>query len=86
VNADGAGFAAQAVERGAAAVLASRPLELNVPVVISPIRAGHSRSPRRGFMASLPAGFRSSGDGTNGKTTTAYLNRPDLRRARRAEG
>jgi len=74
VNADGAGFAAQAVERGAAAVLASRPLKLNVPVVISP-------NPRRAFSI---AASRFHGEpsrrlslfgvtGTNGKTTTAYL-------------
>ncbi len=74
VNADGAGFAAQAVERGAAAVLASRPLELKVPVVISP-------NPRRAFSI---AASRFHGEpsrrlslfgvtGTNGKTTTAYL-------------
>jgi UDP-N-acetylmuramoyl-L-alanyl-D-glutamate--2,6-diaminopimelate ligase len=74
VNADGAGFAAQAVARGAAAVLASRPLELNVPVVISP-------NPRRAFSI---AASRFHGEpsrrlslfgvtGTNGKTTTAYL-------------
>jgi len=61
VNADGAGFAAQAVERGAAAVLASRPLELKVPVVISP-------NPRRAFSIAASrfhgepsTGYRSSG-------------------------
>src|SRR2546422_5246118 len=35
VNADGAQFAAQAVQRGATAVLASRPLEVGVPVVVA---------------------------------------------------
>src|SRR4051812_4843635 len=41
-NADGAEFAAQAVGRGAAAVLASRQLDLRVPVVIA-------ANPRRAF-------------------------------------
>src|SRR4030088_170499 len=65
---------AQGVERGAAAVLASRPLDLNVPVVTSP-------NPRRAFSI---AASRFHGEpsrrlslfgvtGTNGKTTTAYL-------------
>src|SRR5204863_6904204 len=74
VNADGAGFAAQAVQRRAAAVLASRPLELNVPVVVA-------SNPRRAFSI---AAARLHGEpsrrlslfgvtGTNGKTTTAYL-------------
>jgi UDP-N-acetylmuramoyl-L-alanyl-D-glutamate--2,6-diaminopimelate ligase len=74
VNADGAQFAAQAVQRGAAAVLASRPLDLHVPVVIA-------ANPRRAFSL---AAARFHGEpsrrlslfgvtGTNGKTTTAYL-------------
>jgi UDP-N-acetylmuramoyl-L-alanyl-D-glutamate--2,6-diaminopimelate ligase len=74
VNADGAQFAPQAVERGAAAVLASRPLELDVPVVVA-------KDPRRAFSQ---AASRFHGEpsrrlslfgvtGTNGKTTTAYL-------------
>ena len=74
VNADGAQFAAQAVERGAAAVLASRPLPLAAPVVIA-------ANPRRAFSL---AAARFHGEpsrrfslfgvtGTNGKTTTAYL-------------
>ncbi len=74
VNADGAQFAAEAVGRGAAAVLASRPLQLAVPVVIA-------ENPRRAFSL---AAARFHGEpsrrlslfgvtGTNGKTTTAYL-------------
>jgi UDP-N-acetylmuramoyl-L-alanyl-D-glutamate--2,6-diaminopimelate ligase len=74
VNADGAQFAAQAASRGAAAVLASRPLDLAIPVVTA-------KNPRRAFSQ---AASRFHGEpsrrlslfgvtGTNGKTTTAYL-------------
>jgi UDP-N-acetylmuramoyl-L-alanyl-D-glutamate--2,6-diaminopimelate ligase len=74
VNADGAQFAAQAAARGAVAVLASRPLDLAIPVVTA-------RNPRRAFSQ---AASRFHGEpsrrlslfgvtGTNGKTTTAYL-------------
>ena len=74
VNADGAQFAAQAVARGAASVLAARQLEVGVPVVIA-------ANPRRAFSL---AAARFHGEpsrrlslfgvtGTNGKTTTAYL-------------
>ena len=74
VNADGAQFAAQAAAQGAAAVLASRPLDLAIPVVTA-------ANPRRAFSL---AASRFHGEpsrrlslfgvtGTNGKTTTAYL-------------
>ncbi|HYS07297.1 MAG TPA: UDP-N-acetylmuramoyl-L-alanyl-D-glutamate--2,6-diaminopimelate ligase [Myxococcales bacterium] len=74
VNADGAQFAAEAVGRGAAVVLASRPLQLSAPVVIA-------ENPRKAFSL---AAARFHGEpsrrlslfgvtGTNGKTTTAYL-------------
>ncbi len=74
VQADGAQFAAQAVGRGAAAVLSSRPLQVPAPVVIA-------ANPRRAFSL---AAARFYGEpsrrlslfgvtGTNGKTTTAYL-------------
>src|SRR2546427_9153983 len=74
VNADGADFAVQAVEHGAAAVLAARPLRLKAPVVVA-------SDPRRAFSL---AAARFHGElsrrlallgvtGTNGKTTTAYL-------------
>src|SRR5205823_10264885 len=42
VNADGTDFAVQAVEQGAAAVLAGRPLQLKAPVVVA-------SNPRRAF-------------------------------------
>jgi UDP-N-acetylmuramoyl-L-alanyl-D-glutamate--2,6-diaminopimelate ligase len=74
VNADGAQFAPQAAARGAVAVLASRPLDLAIPVVTA-------KNPRRAFSQ---AASRFHGEpsrrlslfgvtGTNGKTTTAYL-------------
>jgi UDP-N-acetylmuramoyl-L-alanyl-D-glutamate--2,6-diaminopimelate ligase len=72
--ADGAQFAGAAVASGAVAVLASRPLDLAVPVVTA-------KNPRRAFSV---AAARFHGEpsralslfaitGTNGKTTTAYL-------------
>ncbi len=72
--ADGAQFAEQAVKAGAVAVLASRPLSLSVPCIVSP-------DPRRAFAL---AAARFHGEpstrfkllgvtGTNGKTTTTYL-------------
>ena len=74
VNADGADFAAQAIGRGAVAVLASRRLQVSAPVVVA-------SDPRRAFSL---AASRFHGEpsrrlslfgitGTNGKTTTAYL-------------
>ena len=74
VNADGADFAAQAIGRGAVAVLASRRLHVSAPVVVA-------SDPRRAFSL---AASRFHGEpsrrlslfgitGTNGKTTTAYL-------------
>jgi UDP-N-acetylmuramoyl-L-alanyl-D-glutamate--2,6-diaminopimelate ligase len=74
VNADGADFAAQAIGRGAVAVLASRRLHVPAPVVVA-------SDPRRAFSL---AASRFHGEpsrrlslfgitGTNGKTTTAYL-------------
>jgi UDP-N-acetylmuramoyl-L-alanyl-D-glutamate--2,6-diaminopimelate ligase len=74
VNADGAQFAAQALKRGAAAVLSQRALDLPAPVVVA-------ANPRKAFSL---AAARFHGEpsrrlslfgitGTNGKTTTSYL-------------
>ena len=74
VHADGAQFAAEAARRGAAAVLAEKPLDVKIPVVV----AGNARK------AFSVAASRFHGEpsrrlqlfgitGTNGKTTTAYL-------------
>ena len=71
---DGHEFASDAVERGAAALVVERPLNLGVPeVLVRSVRA-----------AMAPAAARFNGDpsatltvvgvtGTNGKTTTAFL-------------
>ncbi len=79
---DGHDFAADAVARGAAALVADHPLGLGVPeVVVDDVRA-----------AMAPAAARLHGDptatlqtigvtGTNGKTTTAYLVRALLEAA-----
>ncbi len=74
VQADGSQFAAQAVGRGAVAVLAGRGLDAGAPVVVAD-------NPRKAFSL---AAARFHGEpsrrlslfgitGTNGKTTTAYL-------------
>jgi UDP-N-acetylmuramoyl-L-alanyl-D-glutamate--2,6-diaminopimelate ligase len=73
-RADGHDFAAQAVERGAAAVVVERTLELDAPQLVVPsVRAAMPRAAVEFFgdpTMKLPvAGIT----GTNGKTTTAYL-------------
>ena len=84
---DGHDFAADAVERGAAALVVERPLELGVPEVL----VESSRA------AMAPAAARFYGDptaeldvvgitGTNGKTTTAFLVRALLEAAGRQCG
>src|SRR5690606_11617927 len=75
-HADGAAFAAQAIERGAAAVVSETPpsLPVGVPWLVVP--------DARRAMARLAAEFHGHPShamrvvgvtGTNGKTTTAYL-------------
>jgi UDP-N-acetylmuramoyl-L-alanyl-D-glutamate--2,6-diaminopimelate ligase len=73
-TADGHDFAAEAVGRGAAALVVERPLGLDVTQVVVPsVRASMPRAAVEFFgdpTARLPvAGIT----GTNGKTTTAYL-------------
>jgi UDP-N-acetylmuramoyl-L-alanyl-D-glutamate--2,6-diaminopimelate ligase len=84
---DGHDFAADAVDRGAVALVVDHPLGLGVPeVVVGDVRA-----------AMAPAAARLHGDptatlgtvgvtGTNGKTTTAYLVRALLEAAGRPTG
>jgi UDP-N-acetylmuramoyl-L-alanyl-D-glutamate--2,6-diaminopimelate ligase len=71
---DGHDFAAQAVERGAAALVVERPLGLGVPeVVVSSARAAMGPAAVR-FYGDPSAELRVVGvTGTNGKTTTAFL-------------
>jgi len=73
-KADGAGFAADAVAKGAVAVLSATPLDLSVPVLISP-------QPRRA-LALLAARFHAGQPetmvavtGTAGKTSVASFTR-----------
>src|SRR5947208_533530 len=73
-SADGHDFAADAVRRGAVALVVERRLELDVPQLVVPsVRAAMPRAAVELFgdpTAHLPvAGVT----GTNGKTTTAYL-------------
>jgi UDP-N-acetylmuramoyl-L-alanyl-D-glutamate--2,6-diaminopimelate ligase len=84
---DGHEFAAEAIERGAAALVVDHPLGTPVPeVVVGDVRA-----------AMAPAAARLAGDptaelamvgitGTNGKTTTAFLTRALLEGAGRQTG
>jgi UDP-N-acetylmuramoyl-L-alanyl-D-glutamate--2,6-diaminopimelate ligase len=72
--ADGHDFATEAVDRGAAALVVERPLEVGVPQLVVPdVRAAMPRAAVEFFgdpTARLPVAAIT---GTNGKTTTAYL-------------
>jgi UDP-N-acetylmuramoyl-L-alanyl-D-glutamate--2,6-diaminopimelate ligase len=73
-KADGHDFAAAALERGAAALVVERRLELEAPQLVVPsVRAAMPRAAVEFFgdpTARLPVAAIT---GTNGKTTTAYL-------------
>ena len=71
---DGHDFAAQALARGAAALVVERPLGLGVPeVLVSSARAAMGPAAVR-FYGDPSAALRVVGvTGTNGKTTTAFL-------------
>jgi UDP-N-acetylmuramoyl-L-alanyl-D-glutamate--2,6-diaminopimelate ligase len=73
-KADGHHFAAEALERGAAALVVERRLELEAPQLVVPsVRAAMPRAAVEFFedpTARLPVAAIT---GTNGKTTTAYL-------------
>src|SRR5215210_7764060 len=73
-KADGHDFAADAVRRGAAALVCERPLGLGVPeVVVDDVRAAMGPAAAR-FFGDPTARLRVVGiTGTNGKTTTAFL-------------
>jgi len=78
-EADGHDFADDAVRRGAAALVAERPLGLGVPEVVVPdVRAAMAPVAAR-FYGDPSAELEVVGiTGTNGKTTTAYLLREML--------
>jgi UDP-N-acetylmuramoyl-L-alanyl-D-glutamate--2,6-diaminopimelate ligase len=71
---DGHDFAAQAVQRGAAALVVERPLGLGVPEVIVPSAREAMGPAAVRFYGDPSAELRVVGvTGTNGKTTTAFL-------------
>ena len=84
---DGHDFAADAVERGAAALVVERPLELGVPeVLVESSRAAMAPAAAR-FYGDPTAELDVDGiTGTNGKTTTAFLVRALLEAAGRQCG
>src|SRR5829696_2026146 len=71
---DGHDFAADAVERGAVALVVQRPLGLGVPEVqVDDVRAAMADIAAR-FFGEPTRTLRVAGvTGTNGKTTTAFL-------------
>ena len=81
-KADGHDYAADAVERGAAALVCERPLGLGVPeVIVDDARAAMGPVAAR-FHGDPTAELRVVGvTGTNGKTTTTYLIRAILEAA-----
>jgi UDP-N-acetylmuramoyl-L-alanyl-D-glutamate--2,6-diaminopimelate ligase len=84
---DGHDFAADAVRRGAAALVVERPLELRVPqVCVASVRAAMAPVAAR-FFGDPTAELQVTGvTGTNGKTTTAFLIRALLEAAGRSTG
>jgi UDP-N-acetylmuramoyl-L-alanyl-D-glutamate--2,6-diaminopimelate ligase len=84
---DGHDFAPDAVERGAAALVSERRLDLGVPeVVVDDVRAAMGPAAAR-FYGDPTAELEVVGiTGTNGKTTTAYLVRHLLEAAGRQTG
>jgi UDP-N-acetylmuramoyl-L-alanyl-D-glutamate--2,6-diaminopimelate ligase len=71
---DGHGFAREAVQKGAAALVVERPLELDVPQVV--VRDSRAAMPRAAvvFFGDPTRELEVAGvTGTNGKTTTAFL-------------
>src|SRR2546423_5283094 len=73
-NADGHDFADEAIDRGAAALVVERPLDVSVPqVVVADARA--AMAPAADAFFGHPTGeLQVAGvTGTNGKTTTTFL-------------
>ena len=79
---DGHDFAQDAVERGAAALVCERPLDLDVPEVVVPDVRAAMAPLAAAFYAHPTRELRVVGvTGTNGKTTTAFLVRHLLEQA-----
>ncbi len=73
-RADGHDFAADAVERGAAALVVERPLELRVPQLVVPsTRAAMPVAADEFFERPTEELLLAGVTGTNGKTTTTFL-------------
>ncbi|HWE10319.1 MAG TPA: UDP-N-acetylmuramoyl-L-alanyl-D-glutamate--2,6-diaminopimelate ligase [Solirubrobacteraceae bacterium] len=71
---DGHDFAADAVARGAAALVVERPLDLDVPQVQVPLVRPAMAPAAAAFFGDPTTQLTTSGvTGTNGKTTTAFL-------------
>jgi UDP-N-acetylmuramoyl-L-alanyl-D-glutamate--2,6-diaminopimelate ligase len=84
---DGAGFAQQAVARGAVAVVAEEALPVTVPVlVVDSARAALADAARYFYRDPSRAVAVVGITGTNGKTTTAHLTRACLQADRRQVG
>jgi UDP-N-acetylmuramoyl-L-alanyl-D-glutamate--2,6-diaminopimelate ligase len=79
---DGHDFAADAVQRGATALVVERPLDLGVPEVRVPDARAAMAEIAAAFYGDPTAELRLVGvTGTNGKTTTTFLIRTILERA-----
>jgi UDP-N-acetylmuramoyl-L-alanyl-D-glutamate--2,6-diaminopimelate ligase len=73
-RADGHDFAAEAVERGAAALVVERPLELRVPqLVVTSARASMAVAADEFFTRPTKELLLAGITGTTGKTTTSFL-------------
>src|SRR3954470_15186103 len=84
---DGHDFAADAVRRGASALVVERPLELGVPEVVVPDARAAMADVARRFYGDPTGRLRLVGvTGTNGKTTTTFLIRTILEHAQRQTG
>jgi len=84
---DGHAFAADAVERGAAAIVGDRPLSLGVPmVVVDDVRRALAMAAARFYGRPSEALEVVGITGTNGKTTTTYLLDSIMREAGRTTG
>ncbi|MBN8234350.1 UDP-N-acetylmuramoyl-L-alanyl-D-glutamate--2,6-diaminopimelate ligase [Halobacillus kuroshimensis] len=74
VNMDGHRFAADAVKRGAAAVIAEEPLSLNVPVILVNDTTRAAAMTAAAFYRNPSEDLHVTGiTGTNGKTSISYL-------------
>jgi UDP-N-acetylmuramoyl-L-alanyl-D-glutamate--2,6-diaminopimelate ligase len=73
-TADGHGFAAEAVRRGAVALVVERPLDLPVPQVVVPSTRAAMAPAADVFFGRPTQELQVAGvTGTNGKTTTSFL-------------